>query len=131
MEYLAAGIVVLLVVGLGVTVLTLSARRHGRRQARASADSDYGSGIPGTDTAILAPDRESPLGDTSEHAGHQRDGETVSGQDADRSGGSRRPRQSGYAGTGRIGDRRGRRGDDGGQTARPVVGGEGEGTRRI
>jgi hypothetical protein len=131
MEYVAAGLLVLLIVAVGVTVLTFGARRRGRRQERASSDPEYGSGIPGTDIAILAPDRESPLGDTSEHAGDQRDGETVSGQDADRSGGSGRSRQSGYAGTGRIGDRSGRRGDDGAHAGRPSVGGEGEGTRRI
>lgn len=130
MEYLIAGLFVLLVAGIGVSLLMFSARRHGPRKRRAASDPEYGRGIPGTDTAILAPDRESPLGDTSEHAGDQRDGETVSGQDADRSGGSRRPVQSGYAGTGHIGDRRGRRTGDGGQIARPVVGGEGEGTRR-
>jgi hypothetical protein len=112
MEYVIAGLLVLIVVSMGVTMLVLSARRLARRRQSASSDSEFGAGAPGTDTAILAPDSESPLGDTSEHAGEQRDGETV-------------------AGTARIGDRTRRRADDDAQIARPVVGGEGEGTRRI
>jgi hypothetical protein len=131
MEYVVAGLLVLVAVGAGVTLLILSARRHGRRQQRASSDPTYGAGVPGSDTAILAPDPGSPLGDTSEHAGEQREGETVSGQDAERSGGSGRPTGSGSAGGAAIGDpSRRRRGDDP-NVARPVVGGEGEGTRRV
>ncbi|MGH2946183.1 MAG: hypothetical protein ACRDPC_07990 [Solirubrobacteraceae bacterium] len=131
MDYLVAGLLVLLAVGAGLTLLILSARRHGRRQQRASSDPTYGAGVPGSDTAILAADRESPLGDTSQHAGEQREGETVSGQDAERSGGSGRPTRSGYADGAAIGDpSRRRRGDDP-HVARPVVGGEAEGTRRI
>lgn len=99
------------IVAIAVTLLVLSARRHGRRQPRASGDEAYGAGVPGTDTAIVAADRESPLGDTSEHAGRQRNGETVSGQDADRGERADRP--------------------DAPHVAPPVVGGEGEGRRRI
>jgi hypothetical protein len=132
MGYVIAGLLVLLVVAVGVTLLVMSSRRHGREQPRASADASYGGGLPGSDTAIVAAEPDSPLGDTSEHAGQQRDGETVSDQDAERSGGSGRPVSSGYEGTGGVGDPdRGPRGDDAAHAARPVDGGEGEGRRRI
>lgn len=133
MSYLVAGTLVVLIVAVAVTVLVASARKHGRRQPRASADASYGAGLPGSDAAIVAADADSPLGDTSEHAGRQRDGETVSDQDAERSGGSGRAVGSGHAGTsgvGEAGDRR-RRPEDSAHVARPVDGGEGEGLRRI
>lgn len=131
MEYVLAGLALLLVVALGAGVGILTARRRGRDPGRAAAGADYGAGVPGTDAAILAPDQESPLGDTSEHAGDQRNGETVAGQDAEHSGGSGRPRGSGYAGTRGIGDRRDPTADERSRSARPVDGGEGEGTRRL
>jgi hypothetical protein len=43
-------------------------RRRGGE--RAAADSDYGAGVPGSDTAIVAAD-ETPMGDPAEHAGEQ------------------------------------------------------------
>jgi hypothetical protein len=131
MGYLLAGLLLLVLITIGVTLLTISARRHGRERRRAAADQSYGGGLPGTDTAILARESGSPLGDTSEHAGAQRNGETVSGQDADRHGGSRTAVGSGYAATGRIGRREDRGGRDDAGKARPVVGGEAEGVRRI
>jgi hypothetical protein len=51
-----------------------AASRINRRDAevdldtRAAADPSYGKGLPGSDTGILATDRDSPLGDTSEHS---------------------------------------------------------------
>jgi hypothetical protein len=133
MGYVIAGVLVLLVVAAAVTFLVLSARRHGERGKRASADPSYGAGLPGSDTAIVAADPDSPLGDTSEHAGRQRDGETVADQDADRSGGSGRAVGSGYAGTSGIGEsgERRRRPEESPHVAPPVDGGEGEGRRRI
>jgi hypothetical protein len=90
MGYVIAAILVVVIVAAGVTVLMLNATR---RQRRASvADSGYGEGTPGSEAAIVAPDDNTPLGDTDQHAGEQtRSGETVGGQDADRSGGSGRP----------------------------------------
>jgi hypothetical protein len=131
MGYVIAAIIVLLIVGAGVTVLVLNATRR-QRQA-AAADPQYGEGTPGSDMAIVAADENTPLGDTDQHAGEQtREGRTVADQDADRSGGSRRPVESGYAGTGRIGERERRReGGDGAHVAPPVDGGEAEGRRRI
>jgi hypothetical protein len=132
MSYVLVGVLVLAIVAIGATVLIVSAKQHRHESRRTDADPSYGAGVPGSDTAIVAPDPDSPLGDTSEHAGRQRDGETVAGQDADRSGGSRRPVESGYAGTGRIGERdRHRTGGEGARIAPPVDGGEGEGRRRI
>jgi hypothetical protein len=129
MGYVIAGLLVLLVVAVAVAVVMRRARKHGRG---AASDAEYGRGVPGDETAILAPDAGSPLGDTSEHAGRQRDGETVSDQDAERSGGTgRSTRTSGYAGTAGVGERGRERAGDGAHRAPPVDGGEGEGRRRI
>jgi hypothetical protein len=107
MSYVIAGLLVLAVIVIGVTLLTMSSRRHGRERGRAAADESYGSGVPGSDTAIIAAEPDSPLGYTSEHAGHQRDGETV-----DEPEGGRTVESDPHA-------------------APPVDGGEGEGRRRI
>jgi hypothetical protein len=97
MGYVIAAILVVVIVGAGVTVLMLSATR---RQRRASvADSDYGEGTPGSEAAIVAPDDNTPLGDTDQHAGEQtRSGETVRDQDADRGGGTAAAGEGGVGG---------------------------------
>jgi hypothetical protein len=129
MGYVIAAIVLLLIVTAGVTFLMLNATR---RQGRASAsDSEYGRGTPGEDMAIVAPDENTPLGDTDQHAGEQtREGKTVGGQDADRSGGTGRAVGGGYAGTGEVGESERERGATpaGGEGG---VGGEGEGSRKV
>ena len=107
MGYGIAGILVLLIVAAGVTVLVLNATRR-QRQA-AAEDTEYGEGTPGSDMAIVAADENTPLGDTDQHAGEQtREGETVSAPE-----GGARKRGGGTAG-----------GEDG-------VGGEGEGSRSV
>lgn len=58
MGYVLAGLLVVLIVATAVTLVVRSATKQGR----GAAD---GEGRPG---AILAPDRETPLGDTSEHS---------------------------------------------------------------
>jgi hypothetical protein len=84
MGYVIAGIIVLLIVAAAVTVFVLNATRR-QRQASA-ADSEYGGGTPGTETAIVAPDENTPLGDTDQHSGEQtRDGRTVAGREGDES----------------------------------------------
>jgi hypothetical protein len=124
MGYVIAGILVLLIVAAGVTMLVLNATRR-QRQASA-ADSDYGEGTPGSEAAIVAPDENTPLGDTDQHAGEQtRSGETVGGQDADRSGGTGRPVTSGAEQSDRHRPGGGTAGGDGG------VGGEAEGSRSV
>jgi hypothetical protein len=129
MGYVIAGIIVLLIVAAGVTVLVLNATRR-QRQA-AAADTEYGEGTPGSDLAIVAADEKTPLGDTDQHAGEQtREGQTVGGQDAERSGGTGRAVKSGYAGTGEVGTS----GREGGTTTsggEGGVGGEAEGGRRV
>jgi hypothetical protein len=109
MGYVIAGLLVLLIIGIGVTLMVLSSRRAGQEQERAAGDSDYGSGVPGGDMAIVAREPDVPLGDTGEHAGEQREGETV---DVPESGPDRPPA-------------------DGAHSAPPVDGGEGEGRRRV
>ena len=113
MGYVLVGLLVVVIVAAGVTVLVLSSRRHQRDLSRASADEDYGGGKPGSDTAIFAQDPGAPLGDTREHAGEQEDGATVEGSDE----GGREEAAS--------------RAPDGGHSAPPVDGGEGEGRRRV
>src|SRR5215216_743994 len=129
MGYVLAGAVLVLILVIGITLLTVNAKRHGREGKRAATDSDYGRGVPGSDMAIIAEDRDAPLGDTTEHAGEQQDGTTVADQDADRSGGTGAPADGSYAGTAAIGDEE--RPRDAAHVAPPTVGGEGEGRRRI
>src|SRR5215207_1765514 len=124
MGYVVAGAVLVLILVIGITLLTVNAKRHGREGKRAAADSDYGGGVPGSDMAIIAED-----GDTTEHAGEQQDGTTVADQDADRSGGTGAPADGSYAGTAAIGDDE--RPMGGAHVAPSTVGGEGEGRRRI
>jgi hypothetical protein len=129
MGYVIAALLVLLIVGAGVTFMVLNATRR-QRQASA-ADRDHGEGTPGTEAAIVAPDENTPLGDTDQHAGEQtREGETVGGQDADRSGGTGRPVTSGEADTSAPGEPRRERGGSaaGGEGG---VGGEAEGGRPV
>jgi hypothetical protein len=129
MGYVVAGAVLVLILVIGITLLTVNAKRHGREGKRAAADSDYGGGVPGSDMAIIAEDRDAPLGDTTEHAGEQHEGATVADQDADRSGGTGAPAGGSYAGTAAIGDDA--RPMGGARVAPSTVGGEGEGRRRI
>ena len=114
MGYVIAGILVLLIVAAGITVFVLRASRTGRGEA--AADSDYGSGTPGSDVAIAAPDEGTPLGDTDQHAGEQtREGATASDPEgADRKPGAGEPSSPGVGGVGQGG-----------------VGGEGEGSRPV
>lgn len=78
MGYVIAGIIVVAIIALAIAWLVTSASAHGRRHNRAAEDSEYGAGLPGSDTAIIAADDETPLGDTSEHAGRQtREGTTA------------------------------------------------------
>ena len=76
MGYVIAAILVLLIVAAGVTFFVLRAARTGRRSA--AEDRAHGEGVPGSDAAIVAPDEQTPLGDTDQHAGEQsREGRTV------------------------------------------------------
>ena len=84
MAYVLVGLLVALIVGTAVFLAVRAARRQGReRGARAADDPGYGAGLPGSDTGIFATDRDSPLGDTSEHAGEQSGGETVADPEAE------------------------------------------------
>jgi uncharacterized membrane protein YgcG len=124
MGYVIAAILVLLLVSAFVTFLVLNATR--RQKQAAATESDYGEGTPGSDMAIVASDDNTPLGDTDQHAGEQtREGETVGGQDAERSGGTGRPVTSGHDATGTHREGGGSAGGQGG------VGGEGEGGRPV
>ena len=67
MGYVLAAILVLLIVAAGVTFFVLKSTRAGRESA--AADRGHGEGVPGSDAAIVAPDDQTPLGDTDQHAG--------------------------------------------------------------
>jgi hypothetical protein len=102
MGYVIAAILVLLIVAAGVTFFVLNATRK-QRQASA-ADSGYGEGTPGSDVAIVAPDENTPLGDTDQHAGDQsREGRTIRQPESERSGGGSSP-SGGEGGVGGEGE---------------------------
>jgi hypothetical protein len=115
MGYVIAAVLVLLIVAGFVLFLVTNATRK-------SNVSDAGD--PGADQnalGIVGSDDESPVGDTSQHAGEQTsEGTTVSGQDADAHGGTGAP-------PGRFSGAAGKR--DAPDVAPPVVGGEAEGER--
>ena len=112
MGYVIAGILVVLIVSAGITFFTLRATRARRQEA--AADNTHGEGTPGSDAAIVAPDANTPLGDTDQHAGEQtREGETVDDPEAGR-GMDPAKASPGISGPGEGG-----------------VGGEGEGSRPV
>ena len=88
MEYVIPIVIVVLLVTGFVTFLVLNATK---KSGAAATGGDEAPGIGADDT---------PLGDTTQHAGEQTaDGRTVGGQDAGEAGGTGRPVQSGAAGT--------------------------------
>jgi hypothetical protein len=90
MGYVIAAILVLLIVGAGITFMVLNATRR-QRQASAT-DSELGRGTPGSEAAIVAPDDNTPLGDTDQHSEEQtQEGRPVSQRESERSGGGARP----------------------------------------
>jgi len=113
MGYVIAALLVLLIVGGFIFFLVTNATKK-------SNVSDAGD--PGADQnsmSIIGSDDETPVGDTSEHAGEQTEqGTTVGGQDANAHGGTGAPPSP-------PGDAR----KDSPDVARPVVGGEAEGER--
>jgi hypothetical protein len=112
MGYVIAGILVVLIVAAGVTLFTMRATRAKRGEA--AADRSYGEGTPGSDAAIAAPDSNTPLGDTDQHAGEQtKEGETIDQPEAGR-GLDPSANSPGIGGAGQGG-----------------VGGEGEGSRPV
>jgi len=91
MEYVIPIVILIIAIAGFVTFLVLNATRKGQ----SNPDDTQAPGI-GQD--------ETPLGDTSEHAGTQTEGgTTVAGQDAAEGSGTGRPVHSGYAGTSGVG----------------------------
>jgi hypothetical protein len=112
MGYVIAGILVVLIVAAGVAFFTMRATRS--RRGEAAADRGHGGGTPGSEAAIVAPDSNTPLGDTDQHAGEQtREGVTVDQPEAGR-GMDPAETSPGVGGPGEGG-----------------VGGEGEGSRPV
>lgn len=112
MGYVIAGVLAILIIAGFITFLVMNSMKK---------NNVSDAGDPGADQnplAMLGSEKDTPLGDTREHAGEQNDeGRTISGQDAEHSGGSGAPPRF----------NRGTHDDAG--VARPVVGGEGEGDR--
>jgi hypothetical protein len=73
MGYVIAAILVLLIVAAGVTFFVLSAARKERESA--AADPSHGKGTPGSEAAIVAPDEQTPLGDTDQHSDEAPEGQ--------------------------------------------------------
>jgi len=117
MAYVIVAIVVILLIAGFVTWLSLNAANKG------GPNLDDDSGTPG-----IGQD-ETPLGDTSQHAGEQTEqGTTTGGQDAEQSGGTGTPVHSGYAGTSAAGAPGVEDPDSAAHVARP---GEGEGAEHL
>ena len=114
MGYVIAGVLVLLIITGFIAFLVMNSMKKNDL-------SDAGD--PGADQnplSIIGSDEDSPLGDTTEHAGEQNErGETIGKQDADRFGGTGAPQERFNRGVSR----------DDPEVARPVVGGEAEGER--
>jgi hypothetical protein len=123
MGYVIAGVLVLLIITGFITFLVMNSMKKNDL-------SDAGD--PGADQnplGIIGSDEDSPLGDTTEHAGEQNErGETVGHQDAERHGGTGTPRER-YGSEGAPQERFDRAPSDDPEVARPVVGGEAEGER--
>jgi hypothetical protein len=66
MGYVIAAVLVLAIVAAGVSFFVLNAAKRQRRSA--TADASHGDGTPGSEAAIVAPDEQSPLGDTDQHS---------------------------------------------------------------
>ena len=119
MAYVIVAILVILIVGAFAMFMVTNAAK---RSNVSDAEDPGREGSPG----MLGSDPGSPLGDTREHAGEQSgSGTTVADQDAERHGGTGAP-PGGYEGTGGVGGP-----DEDEHVARPVVGGEAEGERRV
>jgi hypothetical protein len=116
MEYAIPLALVLVVV---TAVIVMLVQRTASKAGPRAEDRGSGPGI--------GADEESPLGDTSQHAGTQEDGESVAGYDAGRSGGAGRRRGSGYEGTSPVGHDE----DDPAVAAHVQRPGEGEGRTQI
>ena len=112
MGYVIAAVVAVVIIGGFIVFLVTNATKK-------SNVSDAGD--PGADQnplSIIGSEGDTPLGDTSEHAGEQDGtGRTTGKQDAEHSGGTGAPPRF----------NRGSHDDAG--VARPLVGGEGEGER--
>jgi hypothetical protein len=117
MAYVIAAIVVVLIVTGFVTFLVTNATK---KSGPVADRPDEGPPGIGTD--------ETPLGDTSQHAGHQTDeGTTVGGQDAEESGGTGEPVEPGLGGNSGGSERR----EDPEAAAHRARPGEAEGEQRI
>src|SRR3954454_7915880 len=117
MAYVVIGILFLLVLGAGITVLVMA---NTKESAPATGDDETANATP-----FSGPDH-TPVGDTAQHAGQQdQQGRTVTPNDAAERGGTG-AQTSGPHATGH-----GTNGDadepDGGRFKRDPIGGEGEG----
>jgi hypothetical protein len=117
MELLIPIVIVVLLIAGFVTFLVMNSMKKSGPVAEGEQEGAPGIGAD-----------ETPLGDTTEHAGRQSDeGTTVGDQDADESGGTGRPVHSGTAGTSAAGQSA----PDPDAAAHVMRPGEGEGKERL
>src|SRR3954452_3178480 len=117
MAYVVIGILFLLVLGAGITILVMA---NTKEPAPATGDDKNANATP-----FSGPDH-TPVGDTAQHAGQQNEeGETVTPSDASERGGTGAPTSGPHAAGHST------RGDadepEGGRFKRDPIGGEGEG----
>jgi hypothetical protein len=118
MAYVVIGILFLLVLGAGVTILVMA---NTKESAPATGDDETADATP-----FSGPDH-TPVGDTAQHAGQQDEqGQTVTPNDADRRGGTGAPTSGPHA-QGRATRGEAEEPTDLGRFKRDPIGGEGEG----
>src|SRR5690348_13218495 len=117
MAYVAIGILFLLVLGAGITILVMA---NTKGSAPATADDQDALATP------FSGQDHTPVGDTAEHAGeHDETGRTVTASDASERGGTGRPTSGPHAAG--HGAHRDPEEPAGGRFKRDPVGGEAEG----
>src|SRR4051812_5648586 len=117
MAYVVIGILFLLVLGAGITILVMA---NTKESAPTAGDDETANATP-----FSGPDH-TPVGDTAQHAGQQDEhGQTVTPTDADERGGTGAPTSGPHA-AGRS--TRGEAEEPEGRFKRDPIGGEGEGT---
>jgi hypothetical protein len=115
MAYVAIGILFLLVLGAGITMLVMA---NTKQSSPATGDDEDAPGAP-----FSGPDH-TPVGDTAQHAGQQDEqGRTVTANDAQERGGT----GGQTSGPRSVGHGAGKEEPPGGRFKRDPVGGEGEG----
>ena len=118
MEYVVIGILFLLVLGGGITMLVMAQTKASASEAGADDETSGAAPFSGSD--------QTPVGDTAQHAGQQDEqGQTVTPNDASERGGT--GRQTSGPRSGGRGSQGANEEPEGGRFKRDPIGGEAEG----